>query len=157
MKPAFTHSAPTGLLVLLLLLGSPGVGAVSAQEASEEQAIHQMWATFEELFHQGNSQGIGRIYTEDADRRNGLAEHARGGAEVQQMYEAIFAGRPSRQNSEATRVRFEYEVRLLRPDVALIDGFYLQPTGTRGMFTVVTTKEDGAWRMAAGRAGALLN
>ena len=73
------------------------------------------------------------------------------------MYEAIFLGRASRQNSEATRTRFEYEVRFLRPDVALIDGFYIQPSGTRGMFTVVATKEDGAWRMAAGRAGAILD
>ena len=157
MKLDFPHIAPTGLLVLLLLLGSPAVWTVSAQEAGEEQAIRKMWERFEELFHRGDSEGIGRIYTEDADRRNGGAEHARGGAEVEQMYEAIFLGRASRQNSEATRTRFEYEVRFLRPDVALIDGFYIQPSGTRGMFTVVATKEDGAWRMAAGRAGAILD
>ena len=73
------------------------------------------------------------------------------------MYEDIFLARPSRQTSEATRVQFEYDVRFLRPDVVLIDGYYIQPTGRRGMFTVVATREDGEWRMAAGRAGALLD
>ena len=73
------------------------------------------------------------------------------------MYEALFLARPSRQNSEATRVRFDYDVRFLRPDVALLDGFYIQPSGARGMFTVVATREAGAWMMAAGRAGSILD
>jgi uncharacterized protein (TIGR02246 family) len=144
----------TVLFVVFMALAAP---SVSGQEASEEQAVRLMWQQFEELFHRGDSEGISQLYTADADRRDGQAEHARGRAAVRQMYEDMILARPSRQNTEATRVRFECQVRFLRPDVALLDGFYIQPSGIRGMFTVVATKEQGAWRMAAGRAGAILD
>ena len=157
MNPKLLPSViSSGLMLLLSISIAPTIWSASAQQPSEEQAIREMWDRFENFFYEGNSVAIGLIYTEDADRRNGQGEHARGRAEVQQMYEAIFLGRSPRQSSEANRTRFDFEVRFLRADVALIDGFYIQATGGRGPFTVVTTKESDGWRMAAGRAGAVI-
>ncbi|MEX1256420.1 MAG: DUF4440 domain-containing protein [Gemmatimonadota bacterium] len=141
------------LLAFVLVLSCGLMSPLHSQVAQDDTAVREMWAAFEDLFQQGDSEGIGRMYTEDADRRNGQAIFASGRAEVQQMYEDIFVARPTRQEPFDQRTRFEYDVRFLRPDVALVDGFYIQPSGARGPFTVVATREDGTWMMAAGRAG----
>ena len=73
------------------------------------------------------------------------------------MYEEAFLQRPQRESPPDGRWEFAYEIRLLRPDVALVDGFYIPPSGRRGIFTVVATKEEGAWYMAAGRVGGFID
>ena len=42
-------------------------------------------------------------------------------------------------------------VRFLRPDIAIVDGISNRTLGVTGYFTLVVTKEDGDWLIAAGR------
>lgn len=143
-------------LTLLVLAACGGTSSPPQTESAlDDEPVRQMWETFETLYRRGDSEGIGQMYTEDSDRRNAQADFAQGRSAVQQMYEDIFLARPTRQEPEDQRTRFEYDVRFLRADVALIDGFYYPPTGGRGPFTVVATHEGDTWMMAAGRAAAV--
>ena len=128
-----------------------------AQNSGEEVAVRAMFQKFEKYFNEGNSKAIGKLYTENADRRNSSGKHARGRAEVEEMYETLILNRPMRSISPNWQISFEFEVRFLRPDVAILDGFYTLPDNRRGIFTVLATKENGKWMMAAGRDGGIIN
>ena len=128
-----------------------------AQISGEELAVRAMFQKFEKYFNEGNSKAIGKLYTENADRRNSSGKHARGRAEVEKMYETLILNRPMRSMSSNWQISFEFEVRFLRPDVAILDGFYTLPDSSRGIFTVLATKENGKWMMAAGRDGGIIN
>ena len=79
MKSRLSPVPLSGFIALVLLFCvNPTSWAIKAQEPGDEQEVHQMWERFGVLFQEGNSEAIGRLYTEDADRRNGQAEHARG-------------------------------------------------------------------------------
>lgn len=149
----FGESLVLCTLAALVLLPS----RATAQSSGEGAAIRAVFDRFVQYFNDGDSEAIGELYAENADRRVASGEHARGRAEVAAMYEASFLRRTQRTNPPDGRTEFEYEIRFLRPDVALVDGFYLLPSGRRGIFTVVATKEDGHWFMAAGRAGGLVD
>ena len=96
-----------------------------------------------------DAEAVSALYAPDADRIEGTTgTYAKGRTEIAAMYRKVFERLPA-----GASVRFEYAVRFIRPDVALIDGTYRLSTGLSGPFTLVITNEGGQWLLAAGRQG----
>ena len=141
------------------LAGSAVVASGSSaaeQHSTDEAAIRDIVRAVDRLYNEGNSEALAQVYAEAADRRDAAGQHAKGRREVREMYETIFRGRQSRRNGPDNQTRFDGDVRFLRSDVALVDGFYTLPDRRRGPYTLVITKDKKRWEIAAGRAGAVI-
>lgn len=124
--------------------------SVDAQDhSSEEAVIRALWRQFEAYYMAGDFNGIADLYAEDADR--GIpdsAELALGRDAIRELY------RREVQEHGGAPIRDTIRVRLLRPDVAILDGHfdYEDADGKKtGRYTVILTKDDGRWWIAAGR------
>jgi uncharacterized protein (TIGR02246 family) len=130
------------------------VEIVRAQGSGDEAAVRGVVRTLERLFNEGDSNRLGQLYIEGGDRRDAAGRAAKGRRAVQEGYEAVFQTRqPRRAPPESETHWDEGEVRFLRADVAVVDGFYTLPDQRRGPYTLVVTKENGRWLIAAARAG----
>lgn len=129
--------------------------AASAQQAERDVAeVREVVRTLERLFNDGDSAGLGPLYAVDADRRDAAGRAAKGRKAVQEGYEAGFKGRQPRKAEPANQTRWdEGEVRFVRPDVAIVDGFYTLSDGRKGPYTLLVTRENQRWLIAAARAG----
>jgi uncharacterized protein (TIGR02246 family) len=101
------------------------------------------------LYSRGDYKGVAKLYAPDADRGiSGSTEIARGRFAIEQMYQRELTG------WDGSRVHDSIRVRFLRPDVALLDGFG-PDSGAKdspvAIYTVVLTKQDSRWMIAAGR------
>ena len=136
------------ILLPLMLVFLVAVPLAGQDLALEEPAVRELWARFDELFNQGDAEGVAALYAPDADRTSSPGGRvARGRAEIQDMYAALIANRDANWEPPTTiRIRF------VRPDVALLDGVARTAPGrVLFSFTVVMTKENGRWWIAAGR------
>ncbi len=134
------------LLVAAIL--APPIFAQSLED--EEEAIRAVWARFEQFVENGDAEGVASLYALDSDRFAGVSQKAVGRAEVLEQYRAVISGR----NADQTTIRpfhADITIRFLRPDVAIADGVYEVRPRVTGYFTVILTKEDGQWWIAAGR------
>ncbi len=137
-------------LVLFSLL----YGCVSGPPEEGEFEVQAMWDRFEEAFGAGDADGVSALYAEDADRINHRGVVARGRTEIQAQYAAAIASR----QADPTTLPYHADitVRFLRPDIAIIDGLLVRNSEETSQFTVIATKTDGQWLIAAGRPGGLL-
>jgi uncharacterized protein (TIGR02246 family) len=124
--------------------------------SADEAAVFALVRDVERTFNEGDAAAIAQLYDPDGDRRDASGAHAKGRAEVKEMYEAGFRARQTRRNGPANQTRFDGEVRFLGAGVALVDGFYTAADGRRGPYTLVVIKNDDRWLITAGRAGALI-
>ncbi len=140
-------------LLLLAVLATP----VFAQNSrTDEQALRELWARFEEAANRYDAAKVASFYSEDADRISGAFELAQGRAQIAKQYEADFTQR--RGDTTSRPLRAELRIRLLRPGVALVDGHWdgmRSGKRVRGHFTVIATKDAGGWQIAAGRVRGL--
>jgi uncharacterized protein (TIGR02246 family) len=124
-------------------------------ESSEELPVRELQSQFLNGWAAADSHAISALFSEDADLviPTGLFVHGRGNIDL--FYSSVFASgyKGSRATSEVTQVRF------LKPDVAIVDGKWSidgahaadgkSAPAELGIFSLVTVKQDGSWRIAA--------
>lgn len=138
---------PGGLLFLLFVPGT------ALAQTSEEAAVRTLWLRFEHAFNAGDAVTIGTLFTESADRINGSSTAVRGRSAIQSGYAAMLARRARDASAQPFRPRIT--VRLVSPDVALLDGEWKGARAGReigGRFVMVAVKRNGMWLFDAGRA-----
>ena len=132
---------------ILLLLCTP---TFAQSQADEELALRDLWSRFGEYYAANDAEGVASLYAEDADRFANVSEKAVGRAEVMEQYRATLDRRKAAPPTTPFKP-VEITIRFLRPDVAILDGMSSPTETTRVHFTVIATKEDGRWWIAAGR------
>ena len=120
--------------------------------AADERALHELWDDFERAFNAGDAVAAASLYAPDSDRIGSSGQKFVGRDAIQSAYAELLARRAADPTSAAFHATVE--VRLLREDVALLDGTWSglrsgQPV--RGFFTLTATKQGGRWLIAAGR------
>jgi len=140
------------IAVGLVLLAAVGSSGCAVDRASEERSLLQMWAEFERAFNEGDAVKAASLYAIDSDRISAAGLKVSGRDQIEQGYQVLLARRAADPSSAPFRASIE--VRLLKDDVALLDGSWTgvrSGVPVRGLFTLVLTKEHGCWRIAAGR------
>ena len=134
-------------LFIAAVLISP---ATAQSPEGEEEAVRALWERFEQFFEVGDAEGIASLYALNADRISSSQLKAQGRAQVWEQYRTALAQRDS--NPDTIRpYHADITLRFLRPDVAILDGISTPTPGVKSHFTVVVTKENGQWWIAAGR------
>ena len=134
-------------LPILLLICTP---TFAQSEADEELALRELWSQFGEYYAANNAEGVASLYAEESDRFANVSEKAVGRAEVMEQYRTTLDRRKTAPPNTPFKP-VEITIRFLRPDVAILDGISSPTETTRVYFTVIATKEDGRWWIAAGR------
>jgi len=119
-------------------------------QVNEELALRELWSQFGEYYAANDAVGVASLYAEDADRFANISEKAVGRAEVMEQYQSTLERRKTAPPTTPFKP-VEITIRFLRPDVAILDGIASPTETTRVHFTVIATKEDGRWWIAAGR------
>ncbi|MFT6082194.1 MAG: hypothetical protein ACJAYX_004250 [Planctomycetota bacterium] len=119
---------------------------------SEERALQGLWAKFERAFNDGDAVAAAKLYATDSDRIGSNGVKVSGREAIEKKYGAMLERRAADPSSKPFHATIE--VRLLRPDVALLDGSWSGARAgkpVRGFFTLTATKQQGRWLIAAGR------
>ena len=135
-----------------VLLGVLVLPVLAQDTRTDQSALRELWSRFEVAFNHSDAAQVASLYAPDGDRINGDFQLARGRAEIAKQYEADFAKR--RADATSQPLKTELRIRLLRPDVALLDGQWddlRSGKKVRRHFTVILTREEGRWQIAAGR------
>src|SRR5262245_3833135 len=122
------------LALIVLSVAMPGA------QQTEDAAIRAQIERLVDRFNARDPQGVAMLYAPDADRRDGSGAWARGRSEVQQMYDRTLQNLPG-----GVTAYFDFSIRLVAPDVALVDGNWVLSQGTKGPFTIIVTKKSGTW------------
>jgi len=138
-------------LFILMAISLLVVWPSQAQAADyEENAVRTMWRQFEQYFDDRDVDGMASLYTADSDRYTNDGRRTVGRSDIRKVYAEIIANRalgpPIKKGYHA-----DISVRFLRPDVAIVDGISKRTPGVTSYFTLVVTKEDGDWLIAAAR------
>jgi uncharacterized protein (TIGR02246 family) len=118
-----------------------------------EGEVRALWRQFEGAFNRNDAATIGRLFTNSADRVNNDGEWVRGGRAIQQSYAQMLARRANDASAEAFRPVIS--IRMLREDVALVDGEWKGKRAGKdhgGRFVMIAKKTAGTWLFDAGRA-----
>jgi uncharacterized protein (TIGR02246 family) len=138
----------TAFLVFgVLVLFAPAFGQSLVEE---EKAIRELWDRFEEYYEARDAAGVASLYAADADRFEQVSKRAIGRAEIEQQYVKELARRSTEPDQTPVKP-VELSIRFLHSTVAILDGIYFPSDSTQVHFTVLLTKEDGRWWLAAGR------
>jgi uncharacterized protein (TIGR02246 family) len=137
--------------------------APAAIDPAIRHSIQQTWDGFVTALKQKDAPAIARAWTTDADH-GGVVPDARlrnGRAEIEAMWVAGLPGLPARDRHVTLR-----SVRLLRPDIALVDGTLESGPATsadgikmpagREPFFAVMVKDGSHWLINATRMGAIV-
>lgn len=123
-----------------------------SDRASDEQALHELWRQFEQAFNAGDAKAAANLYAPDADRISSRGDRVSGRAAIEKGYAALLARRQADPTSKPFHATMQ--VRLLTDDVGILDGEWQgmrDGKPVRGQFTLMATRQDGVWRLAAGR------
>ena len=118
-------------------------------QSPDEKKIRESVDLLVSSLNSGDAAAIADLYEIDADRRNGSGEWADGRAQIERMYQQT-----TQNILKDMSVKFDYKVRFLVPEVALVDGTWTLGENMKGPFTVVMVRRSGTWLIAAGRQGA---
>jgi uncharacterized protein (TIGR02246 family) len=141
------------LLSILAIALAPVLG--HANDTDAEQANRALAKAWESTWNAHDMQAFGKLLTEDIDWVNVGAGHGQGRETVVRNHARVHAGKFKNSVVTVNKV----EVALIRPDVAIVhvswgvrgdtddDGTPRQPRD--GLFTWVTVKEGGAWKIRA--------
>jgi uncharacterized protein (TIGR02246 family) len=150
-------------IVLGMLGTAPGPFArqSGAIDPAVRQGIQQTWDEVTVALRQKDAAALARAWAPDGDH-GGLTPDTtirNGRADIEAMWIAGLPGLPARDRKVTLR-----SVRLLRPDVALVDGTMesgpatgvngLKLAGGREPFFAVMTKDGSRWLISATRMGA---
>ena len=131
-------------LVIILVVLFPS--SASAQ-ASEVEAILSVWAQFEQAANDLDAHAIADLYADDANRMGTNGQLSEGKAAILKAYSDEIAG--LRTLPEIEPYSADVSVKLITPDVALLDG--VTNGTTRYIFSVIFIKRHGQWKFFAGR------
>jgi uncharacterized protein (TIGR02246 family) len=119
---------------------------------NERSAIEAIVRHLETSWNAMDAEAFASPFQEDADFVNIVGEHARGRAAIVEGHRAIFRDFYADSTTKLTLMA----ARLLRPEVALahVQSVLDAPKGplagrNTGVFSMVLTKEDGQWTIAA--------
>jgi len=138
------------LLSFLALVSSPVVGRAQGS-ADEEARIRTQLAGWVEAWNRGDAEAVAAFYTQDAIRMfpHGTVETGRDS--ISGVYQRAFMA-PLPAGVEQTLTTSVRSIRLLRPDVAIVDYEYratglpmLPELAVTGRTTLVLLKEGGTW------------
>ncbi len=135
----------------------PEEEAAETAPMSDEDMIRARTDEFEQAVSHGDAKAIGALFVEDSDLvdQAGVMHHGR--TAIEERYQKLFDGayKDAQANLQVTSVR------LVRPEVAIIDGTYelngmKSPDGLplgiiTGMFTNIFVKQDGQWMLHCSR------
>jgi uncharacterized protein (TIGR02246 family) len=138
-------------IAIVVLLSSVMPFSVLAQ-SDDEKKIRKSVDLLVSSLNSRDATAIANLYEIDADRRNGRGEWASGRAKIGKMYQQAAQAMP-----KELSVKFDYTVRFVVPDVALVDGTWMAGEYMKGPFTVVMVNRSGTWLIAAGRQGSAFN
>ena len=152
---------PMLAVALAVALTTGAAAQTVAVDPAVRQGIQQTWDGFVAALSRRDAAAIASAWTSDGDHA-GVAADAlvrSGRADIQAMWAAGLPGLPARNRHVTLRA-----VRLLRPDVALVDGTLesgpavsaeglKMPTGREPFFAVMV-KEGSRWLINATRMGA---
>lgn len=129
-------------------IGALTAACLRAQSSDDERAIRDLVAAYVKARNQDSPDAVRRLFTPDADQLVSSGEWRRG-------VDAIVQGTAASSKNEKSRSITVESVRLLDPQVAVVDGRY-QTTllnGTvRDMWTTFIVKRGSeGWRIAAVR------
>lgn len=138
------NSASTRILLVLCLYSA---SALAQSAPSEESEVRALVDRYVESRRTGNTEAIAALFTPDADQLVSTGEWRKGRS-------ALVAGAAASSKRESGRSITVESVRLLTPDVALVDGRYeTQLTGSdevRRMWTTIVARRTGqGWRIEA--------
>ena len=140
---------------LSMLALSMGSGAAQAQEPSaDEQAVEELAARYEEAWKSGDAKAVADVYTEDATVIEPTGKMAQGRSEIEKVLaETLAMYEGSEIQIERTSLRF------IKPGLAVSDGTWTVTGAAKpekgegppmeGQYTVVATKQDSGWKLAA--------
>lgn len=144
-------------LMLVCVLAIRCASRVGAQDESAEQANRALAVAFETAWNHHDMHAFGSMLTVDADWVNVAGMHWRGREEIEREHAARHASPVFKDSVWSTQHVY---VALVKPDLALVhidwairgdrdpDGTPRQPR--EGVLTLVTIKDDVAWRIRAG-------
>ena len=135
-----------------VLLAVFAVPTLAQDAGTEEKALRELWDRFEEAYNRSDAAKVASLYAPNGDRINGAFQLARGRVDVAKQYEADLARR--RADATSRPLKADLRIRLLRSDVALLDGEFddvRSGKNVRRHFTVILTQDAGHWQIAAGR------
>jgi uncharacterized protein (TIGR02246 family) len=125
----------------------PTNGASAADVSPDEQQVRKSVVDFVELYNAHKADELAALFSDDASMvyRDGSEDHGR--EEIRQSFAASFEENPKAAISVVVDA-----IRILSPEVAIEEGVTTlfpdgQTPGSRGRYTVLHRKTDGAWRM----------
>lgn len=133
-------------LALLVAFSVRAKDAKEAKEPSEdEKALHDRATAMIAAFNKGDAKALAEFWTPDGDYTDEVGNHYKGRKEIEESFEKLFAAGKGAELRVHPRSR-----RLIRPDVAIIDGEMevIPPGGglpTTARYTTVNVKQDGEW------------
>ena len=141
------------LVTVLGLVVSLGSVIVAQDTAADEEAIRELDARWAEAWNNRDTETIVAMYAEDADGIDPMGQTISGREAILEHMTEEFENTPegASAESELTYLRF------IRPNIAIADGTWAVsglPEGVpaEGLYTVVFVKQDGEWRVVAGRS-----
>jgi uncharacterized protein (TIGR02246 family) len=146
----------SGLLCLLLLIGSGMCAGDDKGNATEEKALKARAEAFVQAFNNGDAKALADFWTPDGDYVDQAGHTLSGRKAIQEAFEKQFtAAKGAKLKITPASLRF------VKPDLAIEDGttelFYgpdAPPTGAR--YTAVHVKQDGQWHLASVRDAVLV-
>lgn len=163
------------LVVLVLAMAAParaqtpgGAGGGKPKEIAglggpksdleNEAAIRKLYAQYTAAWNRHDAPAMAAFWTLDGDYMEPDGRHAKGKAEV----EKLFTQEQQTVFKDSTLALTIETVWFINEDVAMVDGKYdlsgvrdlegKELPARRGHLTAVLMREDGAWKVAAGRA-----
>jgi len=142
-------------IAFLACVASGVTAAGYAQDPTPEAGNRALAAAFESAWNAHDMKAFGKLLTEDVDWVNVDAGHGKGRQLVEDGHARVHAGK----FKDSVMTVKNVDVALLKPDVALVyvtwgirgdrdnDGTPREPR--EGLFTWVTVKEGGAWKIRA--------
>ncbi len=143
--------------VVALSLIAPLAEAAKSKAAQSAEEIQQTLTKFDQAWNKHQAKELSALFTEDAVLINPMGKHARGRVEIEQL----FAREHGEVMSQSTIHQRLQNVRLLKPDLALIDQEITvtnqkDPSGRmlpeqRYHATMLLTKRGNSWLVLDGR------
>jgi uncharacterized protein (TIGR02246 family) len=140
-------------VLAVMVLASPGVARGQAGVAADDAAVQKLVQEWDAARNQGDWKAFAQFYTADATTLSSDGTWRKGQAEIEkgaaQLWNTTYKGSSYRSTVES--------VRTVTPDVLVADTTFeisgIPGGGSRkGRSTLVLTKSDGGWKIAAVRS-----
>ena len=146
-----------GFFFIVFLLMGEGFILTHAQQTREKDADYkafiQLGQDFDAAWNARDAKALASLFTEDGDFQFWTGQCVAGADQIEKYYTAqVFPSMPENFNHNAVIERHRY----IQPDVVIGDG-YADIVGTMGtqpfkrhlLFTSISVKQDGRWKLSA--------